>query len=123
MRVLLSIKPEFVYKIFSGEKRFEFRRVIFRRPDVNTVVVYASSPIQRVVGEFTIHQILCDDILSLWSKTHERSGITQELFLSYFRDRNHGFAIEIGAVTRYRKPLSLSRDFGLSPPQSYAYIS
>ena len=30
MKVLLSIKPEFVEKIFSGEKRFEYRKNIFK---------------------------------------------------------------------------------------------
>lgn len=43
MRVLLSIKPEFVKKIISGEKKYEFRRKIFKR-DVKIVIIYASYP-------------------------------------------------------------------------------
>ena len=31
MKVLLSIKPEFVEKIFSGEKRFEYRKFAFKK--------------------------------------------------------------------------------------------
>lgn len=31
MKVLLSIKPEFVEKIFAGEKKFEYRRTIFKK--------------------------------------------------------------------------------------------
>jgi hypothetical protein len=52
--VLLSIKPEFVEKIFSGLKKYEFRRVIFKSKSVSRVVIYASSPVQRVVGEFAV---------------------------------------------------------------------
>ncbi len=50
----MSIKPEFAFKIFDGEKKFEFRKVIFKNPDIRTVVVYASSPVQQVIGEFEI---------------------------------------------------------------------
>lgn len=68
MKVLLSIKPEFASKIFNGTKKYEFRKSIFKR-DVDKVVVYASSPVQRVIGEFTIADIICNDIESLWQLT------------------------------------------------------
>lgn len=32
MKAMLSIKPEYVERILSGEKTYEFRRTIFRRP-------------------------------------------------------------------------------------------
>ena len=54
MRVLLSIKPEFALKIFDGSKRYEYRRSIFKRGGVTKIVVYASDPIQKVIGEFKI---------------------------------------------------------------------
>jgi predicted transcriptional regulator len=58
MEVILSIKPQFARKIFEGSKLFEFRRSIFKNPDVNKVVVYASAPISKIVGEFEIEEIL-----------------------------------------------------------------
>ena len=57
MNALLSIKPEFVEKIFSGEKRFEFRKSAFRQ-DISCVIVYATSPVRRIVGEFEVEEIL-----------------------------------------------------------------
>ena len=54
MKVLLSIKPEFVEKIFNGTKKYEFRKSIFKNKNIDTVVVYASSPWQYVIGEFKI---------------------------------------------------------------------
>jgi predicted transcriptional regulator len=38
MKVVLSIKPGFAEKIFSGEKKFEFRRAIFKDRSVKTVL-------------------------------------------------------------------------------------
>ena len=59
MNVILSIKPEFVEKIFSGEKQYEYRKVLFKQK-VDTVYIYASRPISKIVGEFKIAEIICD---------------------------------------------------------------
>lgn len=42
MKLLLSIKPEFAHRIFSGEKTFEFRKAIHQQKSISTVAVYAS---------------------------------------------------------------------------------
>lgn len=53
--VLISIKPEWVEKIFSGEKIMEFRKTI---PNCNLpckYYIYATRPVGKVVGEFTLN--------------------------------------------------------------------
>jgi predicted transcriptional regulator len=112
----------FAEKIFSGEKKYEFRRVMFKNRQVSTVVVYASSPVQKVVGEFEIEAILTDDIEALWQRTKEYSGISEEFFFRYFADKSRGHAIQIKKVKRYRKPLCLNADFAVAPPQSFLYL-
>src|SRR4051812_10677748 len=99
MNVLLSIKPEFAFDIFSGRKKFEYRRTIFREP-VDRIVVYASSPIKKVVGEFLVKDILFEDLDSLWCRTKHHSGITKEYFYSYFYDKEKGYAIKVGKIIR-----------------------
>lgn len=122
MKVLLSIKPEFADKIFDGTKRFEYRRTIFSKTYINTVIVYASSPVQRVIGEFEINQVLFDDIDNLWSLTRDYAGIDEDYFFRYFSDRNKGYAIEIKKVKKYKNPFHLQERFKIQPPQSFAYI-
>ena len=123
MTVLLSIKPEFAEKIFTGLKRFEFRRVIFRSPNVTTVVVYASSPVQRVIGEFIIGGILSLDKQELWKRTREHSGIEKEYFDLYFGGRKTAHAIEIASPKRYRRPVKLATLCeSRRPPQSFCYL-
>lgn len=123
MKVLLSIKPEFANKIFSGEKRFEFRRTIFKNENVKHVVVYASSPMQKVIGEFEIEEILNEDLHSLWKKTKNFAGIEEDDFYQYFVDKEKGFAIKIKKVKKYKQPLCIKKDFKILPPQSFAYIN
>lgn len=47
MKVLLSINPEYVEKIFSGIKKYEYRRSIFKNEAVDTIVIYSTSPIKK----------------------------------------------------------------------------
>ena len=122
MKVLLSIKPEFANKIFEGTKRFEFRKSIFKK-EVKTVVVYASSPLQQVIGEFEIEQILHLDLDTLWDITCSESGISESFFYKYFEDKQRGYAIEIRNVKKYEKPQNLKETYNLFPPQSFAYLT
>ncbi len=122
MRVLLSIKPEFAFKIFEGKKKFEFRKVIFKNPNVKTVVVYASSPVQRVIGEFEIADILSFDPSEVWRQTKKHSGISEDFFYEYFADREIAHAIKIKNPKKYKQPLLLLDNFNVSPPQSYLYL-
>jgi predicted transcriptional regulator len=122
MRVLLSIKPEYAFKIFEGKKKFEFRKIIFKNPNVKTVVVYASSPVQQVIGEFEIEDILTSHPNSIWEETKEYSGISEDFFYEYFANREIAHAIKIKKTKKYDRPLSLKDDFKVLPPQSYLYL-
>ncbi|PKM47319.1 MAG: hypothetical protein CVV03_03635 [Firmicutes bacterium HGW-Firmicutes-8] len=122
MKVLLSIKPEFANKIFNGLKKFEFRRLIFKRTDVEKVVVYASAPISMVIGEFEIDKILHEELPNLWNLTKKYAGITEEYFYDYFSDKNQGYAIKIKSSIKYETPYSLKSRYGITPPQSFVYV-
>ncbi|WP_143960174.1 hypothetical protein [Litoribacter populi] len=122
MKVLLSIKPQFAELIFNGSKKYEFRKAVFKNSEIKTVVVYASSPLQRVIGEFEIEKILSDSPEKLWEKTRHFAGIEEDFFNEYFADRALGFAIKIKKTKRYKESLCLRKHFNLAPPQSFLYL-
>lgn len=122
MKVLLSIKPEFVEKIFAGTKKYEFRKSLFKKNDVKYVVIYASAPIKRVVGEFEIKNVFSDDVDVIWNRTKKYSGITKAFYESYFQNRKKANAIQIGNIKKYEKTKLLS-DYNIKQaPQSFCYI-
>lgn len=122
MRILLSIKPEYAEKILSGEKKYEFRRAIFKNSSVNKVVIYASSPIQKVIGEFDIECVISLDLSELWESTKYHSGIDKECYDSYFHGKEIGHAIKVKKAKRYRKHQDLD-DYDIQyPPQSFCYL-
>ena len=124
MKALLSIKPEFVEEIIEGRKKFEYRKKLFKRSDISSIVVYATKPYGKVVGEFEIETILEENIDKLWSDTKHLSGISEEFFYEYFKDRDSGFAIQIIKFKEYNKHLELSEfDSTIkAAPQSFCYI-
>ena len=122
MKVLLSIKPEFANRIFDGSKKYEFRKAIFKNPNIKTVVVYASSPIRKVIGEFEIDTILRDIPANIWKETQNNSGISKDFFFDYFFNKEVAFAIKVKNTWRYKEPLCLRSNYNIYPPQSFCYI-
>ncbi|EKS7866030.1 MULTISPECIES: ASCH domain-containing protein [Bacillus] len=125
MKVLLSIKPEFVEEIILGNKKFEYRKNIFKRKGISSVVVYATKPCGKVVGEFEIEDIIIDNPDNIWKKTKNHSGITKSYFNHYFAGRQKGVAIQIKEFKKYEEPLDLI-DFDSNlkaAPQSFCYTN
>lgn len=122
MKVLLSIKPEFVEKILNGTKKFEFRKGIFKNDNVKSVVIYSTMPVGLIVGEFDIINIIEDNPVNLWRRTKKHAGISKHFFDSYFERREKAFAIEIGNIRVYDSPIKLS-SLGVTAPQSYRYLN
>ena len=54
MKILLSIKPEFVEEIFSGRKKFEYRKAIFTNKKVTSVIVYSTMPVGKIVASLPL---------------------------------------------------------------------
>ncbi|MDF2804032.1 MAG: hypothetical protein K0S61_3935 [Anaerocolumna sp.] len=122
MNVLLSIKPEFVERIFDGSKKFEYRRKIFKRVEIKKVIIYATSPISKVVGEFEIDEIYFDSINKLWNRTKDLSGINKTYYERYFSGLKFGYAIKIKSAIKYDIALSIQEKYHINAPQSFVYV-
>ena len=130
MKVLLSIKPEFVREIFQGRKKFEYRKNVFTK-HVTQVVVYSTKPEGMIVGEFSVKRIfsvqsgflLSDTPEKLWEKTSFVSGISKEFFDQYFKGRDKGYALQIENPVLYKKPINPFDVFtSFVAPQSFKYL-
>lgn len=121
MKVLLSIKPEYVERIFSGAKKYEFRRKIFKR-EVSAVVVYATLPVGRVYGEFSLERIIEGSPSAIWKKCGRCAGIDRESFFAYFSGCEKAYALVVGGCVEYRKKQPIESLYNRRPPQSYMYV-
>lgn len=119
---LLPIRPKFANAIMDGTKRVEFRKVKFQR-HVRHVIVYASSPVQRIIGYFSVAGIDEGSPTALWRKYQDVGGIAEAEFRDYYRSADSGIAINVGEVKPLKRPMTLgSLKRNLTAPQSFAYL-
>ena len=125
--VLLSIKPEYVELIFSGEKTVELRRVVPRSVLPNSdLIIYSTSPRKCIVGKARIERIERMPVARLWNEIRHCAGINRKSFFAYFEGKSHGYALFLTKVTQFTHsyPLSgLRENLKFTPPQSFMYPS
>lgn len=121
MKLLLSIRPEYIEHIIDGTKGFEYRRQIAAR-SVNSILLYATFPVQQIVGEVEVTGTKSASPTALWEQTKKAAGISRKKYREYFRGYKVAHAYVLGKVQKFETPKSIS-EFGIShAPQSFAYI-
>jgi len=119
---LMAIHPGYANAILDGIKKVEFRK----RPladDVTRVLIYSTSPVQQVVGEFGIERTVVDHPNTLWDDFGDIGSIDQDSFDRYFASRETGVAFVISWTKKYASPQRLN-ELASSPsiPQSFSYV-
>jgi len=121
-QALLSIHPEHAEAILSGTKSFEFRKVAFRR-EIETVLIYATAPISKVIGSFEVETIISAEPSAIWEQASHSSGLTKERFDKYYTGKSVAHAIKVMNPKRFYRPKPLSAYVKSgTPPQSFCYV-
>jgi predicted transcriptional regulator len=123
MIAILSIKPKYIDEILKGNKKYEFRKSAFRK-NVETVIVYATKPVGKIVCKFNVGKVIESRPEELWENFGDVSALTKEEFFAYFNGRKKGVAIEIMEVERLSEPIEPKEIYAdFTPPQSWIYVS
>lgn len=120
--VLFSIKPVFVEGIFSGRKKYEFRRTFCRRP-ISKMYIYATFPVCKIVGHTTVIEILSNEPSQLWEVTAQYAGLSKKQFDNYFSRCKEAYAYHLFRPLLYAEPIALSSIKLTYPPQSFCYLN
>lgn len=118
---LLSIKPIYANAILDGIKKVEFRKRAFKR-QVSHVVIYATTPIQRIVGWFRTKSLEQMSPSALWKRFATVGGISKDDFNAYYRGSESGVAIHVDCPRRLANPISIKRIKITVAPQSFTYL-
>ena len=121
MKIMMSIKTDYANKIFDGIKLYELRKNSLKE-NVDTIIVYSSGKVKKVVGEFKIEKIIKDTPDKIWDLGEEVLGIDKKSFYDYFKNSEYAYAIKVKDIIKYNLPKDLS-DFGIKKaPQSFCFI-
>ena len=81
--IILPIAPQYIEKILSGEKKYEYRKRLCKN-NISRMYLYATAPVKGIVGEAEVIGKLEKNPKDLWNLTFQDSGIKVELFYKYF---------------------------------------
>ena len=120
-KLLMSINPEHVENILAGKKKYEFRKKKCKE-QIDSIVIYSTAPVMKVVAEVEVKDIIEDTPQIVWKRTSNAAGVDKKYFYKYYSGRNTAVAYVLGCVTRFESPRNLT-DYGVkAAPQSYVYI-
>lgn len=117
-RILLSLHPQYWDMYMSGAKIWELRKYT-NAPciTVDSMVIYATAPVSRIVGEVNIvsrHGAYLDE---LWKTVESGVCITRTQYDRYYAGHRMGLAFRLGDVWEYTPKLPC-----YIPPQSWRYM-
>ena len=122
--ILMSIKPLYAEYIKSGQKTMELRRLAPHVQPGDILIIYESSPVQRITSYCDIDSITIANLDTLWQVAEKRACLTHNSFISYFANKKCGAGISLTNVHTLKSPIRLNElDEKMRAPQSYRYIS
>ena len=126
MALLISIRPRFSTLILEGSKTVELRRVRPRIEAKAPVFLYATLPIQAVVGYCLVSRVISQPAEALWKLVETEAGVSLTEFKRYYKGASIAHAIFVERPIAFSRPIAL-RDLQsgwpeFRPPQSYRYI-
>jgi predicted transcriptional regulator len=105
----------------DGTKKYEFLKVKCKER-IDSIIIYSTAPVQKIVGEVEVMEIIEGKPQSVWTRTASAAGIDKDFFDKYYDGRENAVAYALGRITKYQYPLLLS-DLGIkAAPQSYVYV-
>ena len=126
--VLFSIQPEFAEKIMRGTKTIEVRRRFSRVWLGQRAVVYASAPIQALMGQADIKAIHTGKPERIWAQFKSQIGCEEAYYQQYVAGCSEIFAIELTNVNPFIQPIfrgaiAQYTNMAITPPQSYLSLT
>jgi len=124
--IVLSIRPFYATQILEGKKTIELRR---RFPVSSAqgaiALIYATAPVQAIVGQVKISSVELLPLSGLWKKARKLASIAKSDFDQYFDGLSSGYALHLESATEFSSPIlatDLVNQFDFVPPQSFRYI-
>lgn len=123
MIVLYPIKPIYIERILSGEKKCELRKNLPKNKP-KYILLYSTWPVKQVVGYASVLETYKKCVNKLWQQVNSYAGIDKDSYFEYFQNANDACALKFDRVYRFANPFCLSEiKAGFKAPQSFCYLS
>lgn len=114
---LIPLLPQYWDMYRDGSKIWELRKVTHSPRGVDGLIIYATAPVSRIVGEVDLISTHVGYVNDVWDVVKDGCGITRKQYDLYYQDQEIAIAYRLGNVYEY--PTSLGM---LPAPQGYRYL-
>ena len=118
---ILSIKPKYAELIYSGTKRWEFRKA--PPPVPSWVYLYESAPVSKITGKVFLGFKVQGESGIVWNLVKKQRlvgggpGISQKVFNEYVGKASSVAACATFFANKFPEPIPLQA--GVRPPQNW----
>jgi len=121
--ILISLKPEYAVAILDGRKSVEFRKASFPNR-VRTMVLYATSPVKKIIGVVNVKAVVVLSPEGAWRKYRLRGAIERRSFNAYYAGTKTAVCLEMEEAHRLEPPIDPYKAVeAFRAPQSFRYLS
>lgn len=124
---LISIKPDYVKKIFRGQKTAELRTRPLNLEVGTRLWIYSTLPQGEIVGATQVEALFSGSPVDIWMKFSRQICISKEEFDTYVKNREKVYVVIIGCPNTLSKTPSLDHLRlvlnGFHPPQFFKRLT
>ena len=124
--LFISVKPEFVEKIFNGSKTIELRKSAPNVKKDDVIIIYCTSPVMAVIGTCRVKDIISYKPTKLWNEYSNKFGIDRKRYFEYYEGKEVAVGIFLKDVKKINKAIPLSKlrskFLNFHPPQTFRYF-
>ena len=124
--LFISVKPEFVEKIFNGSKTIELRKSAPNIKNEDVIIIYSTSPVMAVIGTCRVKEIISLKPAKLWNDYSNKFGIDRKRYFEYYEGKEIAVGIVLKDVKKISKEIPLSKlrakFANFHPPQTFRYF-
>ena len=116
---MMSIKEVYGLNLLNGKSMWEYRR---RKSKINTgdkIILYATAPNKKLIGEFIVGKVLIGTPNSIWNKTKRDICYKKNEVVPYLESGNYPIAFQVSNPKKYLPEISVKNIPGFKPPMSY----
>lgn len=119
---IISIHPQYVRAILSGQKTVECRKSSIGLAPGAQLYLYATHPVRAILGKARVSVLYEGTPAEMWNAHRDQACVTEADFFSYYRTAKKATLIALADVMTFPNPIPLAtlREFQpkFPPPQT-----
>lgn len=98
---LIPLRPQYWDMYRDGSKIWELRKISHSPRGVDGLIIYATAPVSRIVGEVDLISTHVGYVNDVWDAVKDGCGITRKQYDLYYQDQEIAIAYRLGNVYEY----------------------